>query len=101
MRTAGATLGVVIEPHEFPVYGVRSVSPMTTRTPASEAPNDSAATWVRIVREPVPRSCVPVRTSALPSELSLARAYAGGPPPVPQTWAATPTPRRVRRLPDS
>ena len=70
-RTAGPTDAVVIEPHDGPVYGVRSVSPNTMRTSPIRAPSASAAIWARIVREPVPRSCVPVRTSAEPSPLIL------------------------------
>jgi hypothetical protein len=61
------TDAVVIEPQEFPAYGVRSVSPSTTRTSSSLAPNDSAAIWARTVREPVPRSCVPILSSTEPS----------------------------------
>ena len=60
-------------------------------------------TWAITVLVPVPRSCTPASTSALPSGRSLTIALAGGPPPPPQIWLATPNPRRtaptsVRRI---
>ncbi len=69
-RTAGPTDAVVIEPQEFDAKGSRSVSPRIVRTSAARAPSVSAAIWAMTVREPVPRSCAPVSTSAVPSRLS-------------------------------
>ncbi len=69
MRTAGASEATVIEPHEFPAKGALAVSPMTARTPSSRWPSASAATCARMVRVPVPRSCEPAMTSAVPSLL--------------------------------
>ena len=74
IRTAGPTDATVIDPHEFPVYGVRSVSPSTTLTSSTLAPSASAAICANTVRDPVPRSCVPLITSTLPSGLSLTSA---------------------------
>ncbi len=67
---------------------------------SSVSPSASAATCASPVRVPVPISCVPVTTSAAPSEFSSIHAYPGGlPPPAPQSCAANPMPFRIR--PDS
>ncbi len=69
IRTAGVSEATVMEPHEFPLNGPVAVSPMIARTASSRWPSASAATCARMVRVPVPRSCVPESTSAVPSVL--------------------------------
>ena len=73
--TADPTLAAVCEPPETGVSG-KFVSPSSKRTLSREIPSASAAIWVMIVYVPVPMSCEPARTSAVPSARRLAQADA-------------------------
>ena len=73
-RTAGPIVAWVALPALVGEYGPCAVSPRCTITCSIVRPSSSAATWASAVRVPVPMSCVPVITSALPSPLSLIQA---------------------------
>ena len=73
-----------------PANGAASLSAVTTRTRSIGTPNASAASWVKIVFEPV-RSTAPSKTVSVPSVLSRQFA-ADGSTPISQPPMATPTP---------
>ena len=83
-RTAGPTDASVSDPALIGPYGPSVFS----------IPSSSAHTCARTVRVPVPMSCVPARSTTVPSALKCTVAYAGGPPPPPQICVAMPSPRR-------
>ena len=72
-----------------------SLSPMASLIWPIGRPRVSAATWVMMVRVPVPRSCVPISTSTEPSGLMVVRAVQAWPAP-PQALTPMPSPRRDR-----
>src|SRR5581483_9190908 len=92
-RTAGPTDASVSDPALIGPYGP-SVSPMRTETCPTSMPSSSAQICASTVRVPVPMSCVPARSTTVPSALKWTVAYAGGPPPPPQICEAIPSPRR-------
>jgi hypothetical protein len=75
-KTAGITDPVTIEPPEMGPSG-SDVSPSATSTLSSGRPVFSAASCARIVYVPVPMSCVPHATRAVPSSRSWTLASAG------------------------
>src|SRR5258708_7106601 len=89
-NTAGATEAAVVLP-PLPPDGGNAVSPIPTEIAAGSRPNISAATIAINVFVPVPRSCVPQRTSTVPSGLIRTSTSELCPPP-PQVAAAHPTP---------
>jgi hypothetical protein len=74
-RTAGPTLATVIDPPDTGACG-RSLSPSSKRTRSRGKSSVSAAICVITVYVPVPRSCVPERTTTVPSGMSAALACA-------------------------
>src|SRR6516165_5589796 len=89
-NTAGATEAAVVLP-PLPPDGGNVVSPILAEIATGSRPNTSAATIANSVFVPVPRSCVPQRTSTLPSGLIRTSASESRPPP-PQVAPAQPTP---------
>src|SRR5271165_2327 len=89
-NTAGATEAAVVLP-PLPPDGGNVVSPILTEIAAGSRANISAATIAIKVFVPVPRSCVPHRTSTVPS--GLIRTSASEPRPAPpQVAPAQPIP---------
>jgi hypothetical protein len=74
--TAELTMPDPAEPTAAAALG-SSVSPYSNRTRSSATPSPSAATCVIAVPDPMPKSCVPHCTTALPSANSRARARCG------------------------
>ena len=74
-KTAGTTDPVTIEPPEIGPSG-SDVSPSATSTLSSGTPVFCAASCARIVYVPVPMSCVPQATRAVPSSRSWTLASA-------------------------
>lgn len=70
------TLALDCEPPDTGAFGRRE-SPSMAVTRAGARPSPSAATWVMIVYMPVPMSCVPLATVALPSARTRTVALAG------------------------
>src|SRR5262249_17888329 len=89
-NTAGATEAAVVLP-PLPPHSGNAVSPIFTVIAAGSRPNASAETIAISVFVPVPRSCVPQRTSTLPSGL-IRTSASQPPPPPPQVAPAQPTP---------
>src|SRR5204863_3078275 len=87
---AGATDAVVVLPPLPPEDG-KCVSPTRTTICSGFMPSISAVIKVMTVLEPVPKSCVPQRTSTVPSGLTWACALVPLPPP-PHVAPAQPTP---------
>ena len=81
----------VVLPPEPPLAGY-IVSPISGLMLLTGVPNVSAATMATSVRVPVPRSCVPHRTTTVPSEEISTVGRAGPLPPPPQVLIATPMP---------
>ena len=75
-KTAGITEPVAIEPPEIGPSG-SDVSPSATSILSSGTPVFSEASCARIVYVPVPMSCVPHATRAVPSSRSCTVASAG------------------------
>ena len=77
LRSLGiTTLAALHDPPETGAFG-NVLSPISTRTFRTSTPSASAATWLRIVYVPVPKSCVPHWISTLPCVSIVARAFAG------------------------
>src|ERR1019366_4706511 len=93
LRVAEDAPPTVVDPPEAPPGG-RLLSPMTSLIWPIWRPRVSAATWVIMVRVPVPRSWVPISSSTEPSGLMVVRAVQAWPAP-PQALTARPRPRRT------
>src|SRR6266404_1918758 len=90
-KTAGTIDPVTNDPPEIGPGG-SDVSPSTTSILLSGTPVLSETSWARIVYVPVPMSCVPHATRALPSSRSSTLACAGNRPDI-HAAPDTPHPR--------
>ncbi len=91
LRVEEETPPTVVDPPEA-LSGGRSFDPIVSLIAPIGSPRVSAATWVMMVRVPVPRSCVPISTSTEPSGWMVVRHWLWCPPP-PQALKPRPRPR--------